>query len=120
MKYRTLLAIGALVLTATSTPVPGNGGPTLVDACGVASSYVGETILVTTDIVDTTIINWPSSPTNCLFITHDDVTLDCQGYRLTHSGNGRTRGVFVAGNRVTVQNCEFYGFWLMELLIGRQ
>jgi len=116
MKYKILMAVSILVLTATSTPVLGNGGPTLVDACGVASSYEGETILVTADIVDTSIINRPSSPTNCLFITHDDVTLDCQGYRLTHSGNGRTRGVWVAGNRVTVQNCELYGIWLNGII----
>jgi parallel beta-helix repeat protein len=112
MIYRVLLAVGAFVLAITSTLVLGNGGPTYVDTCGVTSSSEGEVILVSNDVVDTSIILWPQRPTNCIFITHDDVTLDCQGYRLTHSGNGRTRGVLVDSNRVTVQNCELYGAWL--------
>ena len=79
MIYSTLLTALALTLTAISIPVSGNGGPTYVDACGVESSYAGETILVTADM-STDFVGAFSG--NCIHITHSDVNLDCQGYRV--------------------------------------
>jgi len=103
MIYRTLLAFGALALAAITTPTFGNGVPTFVDTCGSESSYAGESILVTADIVD-------ASRGSCIFIGHDEVTLDCQGYRMTHIGSERAGGIVVSGNQVTVKNCVLHGW----------
>lgn len=70
----------------------------------VQSSYDGETIVVTNDI-------YTESEASCLLVLHNDVTVDCQGYRVTSATPPvGTSAVFAIGHGIRVQNCEFNGW----------
>ena len=57
-----------------------------------------------------TLINNVSSTTTCFTITADNVTLDCQGYKINYSTGGTTSyGVLSNGyNGLIIQNCLIY------------
>ena len=48
----------------------------------------------------------------CIFITQDDVTLDCNGYSIIGPGAdiGDTAGIEVFGNNVIIKNCNVENF----------
>jgi parallel beta-helix repeat protein len=80
---------------------------TLVDQCGVSSSANNETLIVTSDIQLT-----PPAPP-CIEISHENVTLDCQGYVLSAQLGGLSLGIRVydEAHYVTVRNCILTGYW---------
>lgn len=97
----TLLVLVALLLGYA--PLALGNGYTYVGDCDttIESSYDGETIMVTDDIVK-------ESAGDCIIISHASVTIDCQGYRLTGTGiNTGWYGVWVLQEDALVQNCEF-------------
>lgn len=67
----------------------------------VVSSYDGETMIVTNNI-------YTENDGACVVVVHNDVTVDCQGYRVTSANgpNGGWASVYAYGDNVTVQNCE--------------
>jgi len=71
----------------------------------IESSYDGEYIVVTNDIA-------MGRTGYCIFIDHDDVTVDCQGYRLTGIGDDLSNYGIRAeyAENTMVQNCEFYNW----------
>jgi parallel beta-helix repeat protein len=73
------------------------GDITFIDQCGVTSSANNETLIVTSDIQGSGI---------CIEISHENVTLDCQGYVLLGhpSGSGGIR-ILDETHFVTVRNC---------------
>ena len=76
---------------------------TFIDQCGVSSSANNETLIVTSDI---------QGSGYCIFILHENVTLDCQGYVLSARQDGGAYGIriFDEAHYVTVRNC-ILDFW---------
>jgi parallel beta-helix repeat protein len=70
---------------------------TFIDQCGVSSSANNETLIVTSDI---------QGSGYCIDISHENVTLDCQGYVLLAQPSGAF-GIRVLdeAHYVTVRNC---------------
>jgi parallel beta-helix repeat protein len=84
---------------------------TYIESCGASSSADGETIVVTSDIQQTE--SWI-----CIEISHEDVTVDCQGYVLSApQPAGLINGIRIleSGNNATVRNCTFAGYWWMGI-----
>jgi len=84
---------------------------TFIDQCGVNSSATGETMVVTGDILLEEVYGI------CVNISHEYVTLDCQGYVLTAPLGGLPRAVLVGDEAhfVTVRNCRLAGNWFMGI-----
>jgi len=75
---------------------------TTIDSCGTEITSSG-TYLVTQDLFNTS--------GNCISILNaTNVTLDCQGYRLTGTGSGIGIWVNDASNGVVIRNCDIYSF----------
>jgi len=92
-----LLAVALLVLPAQAAFAQNT-----IDSCGTEITSSG-TYLVTQDLINTS--------GNCISIVGaTNVTLDCQGYRLT--GTGSDKGIYVTNtsNGVVVRNCDVYSF----------
>lgn len=107
MKLRLSLIVVILLACMYCPGVLANGSSTFVSDCDtmVESSYDGENIVVTNDIaMDRT--------GYCIFIDHDNVTVDCQGYRLTGIGDDQNNyGVRAEyAENTLIQNCEFYNW----------
>ena len=116
-KFTLNLSIIIIILFACFvSPTAIANGVTYVSDCDatVYSSNPGQNIMVTNDIVKT-------NTGDCIVVTHPNVTVDCQGYRL--NGIGDAAGYYgvwgvVNSPQPTVQNCEFYNwtqgvaFWL--------
>lgn len=70
---------------------------TFIDQCGVSSSANNETLIVTSDI---------QGSGYCIEISHENVTLDCQGYVLLAQPSG-SFGIRILdeAHYVTVRNC---------------
>lgn len=81
------------------------------DQCGVSSSAHGETMVVTGDIL----LEEVYGP--CVNITHEYVTLDCQGYALTAPLGGLPKAVMVGDEAhfVTIRNCKLTGNWFIGI-----
>jgi len=73
-----------------------------IDSCGTEITSSGN-YLVTQDLINTS--------GDCISILNaTDVTLDCQGYRLTGAGSGNGIWVDNASRGVAITNCDVYGF----------
>lgn len=84
---------------------------TFIDRCGVSSSSHGETMVVTGDIL------LEEAYGTCVSISHENVTLDCQGYVLTAPLGGLPRAVNIEDEAhfVTVRNCKLSGNWFFGI-----
>jgi len=84
---------------------------TFIDQCGVSSSAHGETMVVTGDILLEEVYG------TCVSISHENVTLDCQGYVLTAPLGGLPRAVNIddEAHFVTVRNCKLSGYWFFGI-----
>ena len=92
-----LLAVTLLVLSAQAA-----FAQIEIDSCGTEITSSG-TYLVTQDLTNTS--------GSCISILGaTDVTLDCQGYRLTGTGSGNGIWVDYYSKRIVVTNCELYSF----------
>ena len=88
----TLLVLSAQAAFAQNT----------IDSCGIEITSSG-TYLVTQDLTNTS--------GNCISILNaSDVTLDCQGYRLTGTNSGNGIWVDYSSKRIVITNCELYSF----------
>ncbi|MEM4218855.1 MAG: NosD domain-containing protein, partial [Candidatus Micrarchaeia archaeon] len=75
-------------------PIP----PIELTTCGTLDQE-GKTYVLTQDI---------SSSATCFTIDTDHITLDCQGYTITHTGSGY--GVYADGRtNITIKNCNIIG-----------
>ena len=75
-----------------------------IDSCSVLDT-AGETYVLIQDIDD-------SSNSMCMNITADNVTLDCNGYKIDGVYSASTYGVYAFGrNNVTVKNCNVTDWW---------
>ena len=73
-----------------------------IDSCGTEITSSG-TYLVTQNLINTS--------GSCIKITGaTNVTLDCQGYRLTGDGSGDGIWVDNPSNGVVIRNCDIYSF----------
>jgi len=77
-----------------------------IDSCGTEITSSG-TYLVTQDLTNT--------DGDCIFVKASDVTVDCQGYRLTDDGTTgvpEESGIRVDYNKigVVIRNCDIYSF----------
>ena len=107
MRYTLSVIILLLVACICCPAAVANGGATYVSDCDtmVESSYDGEYIVITNDFA-------MEREGYCIYIDHDHVTVDCQGFRLTGIGDDEFNYAIrteYAENTV-VQNCEFYNF----------
>ncbi|MEM4590005.1 MAG: right-handed parallel beta-helix repeat-containing protein, partial [Candidatus Micrarchaeia archaeon] len=69
-----------------------------ISNCGTLST-VGETYILTSNV---------SSTGTCFTIAADNVTLDCQGYTINHTGSGS--GISASGRtNITIKNCNIIG-----------
>ena len=105
MKYlSTIFTVLLLTIIAQETLA---NDYTLVDQCGVSSSANNETLIVTSDIQIT-----DASP--CINISHEHVTLDCQGYVLSTPPTGLFIGIRILdeAHYVTVRNCILVSWFL--------
>jgi len=102
-----------LLLTFVSQALFAND-VTYIDTCGVSSSADNETLVVTSDIQ----ANVSGSP--CITISHENVTLECDGHVLTAPTGGFYQGILIeeAGDGVTVRNCKLSGWWFSILHAG--
>ncbi len=91
-----LLAVALLVLSAQAAFAQNT-----IDSCGTEITSPG-TYLVTQDLVNTS--------GSCISIVGADVTLDCQGYRLTGDGSGNGIWVDWSSTGVVIRNCVTYSF----------
>jgi parallel beta-helix repeat protein len=87
----TLLALSAQAVFAQNT----------IDSCGTVITSSG-TYLVTQDLINTS--------GNCINVDATDVTVDCQGYRLTGTGSGNGIWVDYSSIGVVIRNCDIYSF----------
>ena len=76
---------------------------TYIDECGTLSS-AGETYILNSSIEQ------PNSA-NCLSITADNITLDCDGYSITKTGATSNFGITLTSNNTTVQKCNIINFY---------
>jgi len=81
---------------------------TYVDTCGVGSKTNNETMVVTNDIQAT------NSDDPCITISHEDVTLECDGHLLSGANSGPDLGISIkeVANGVTVRDCKLSGWFL--------
>jgi len=107
---RSLLALGLMVAAeATSADEI-----SYIDSCGASSTVNNEMLLVTADIQAT----GPQGNDNpCIAISHEHVTLDCQGYTLVAPSPPFTTlpwgiAVFDTPYDVTLRNCKLEGWWM--------
>jgi len=95
-----LLAVLLLILYAQAAFAP--PPPNEITACGFSTSTSG-TYLVTQNLTNTS--------GNCISILGaTNVTLDCQGYRLTGTGSGNGIWVDYSSIGVVIRNCDSYSF----------
>jgi parallel beta-helix repeat protein len=88
----------ALYAQAAFAPPP----PNEITSCGFSTSSSG-TYLVTQNLTNTS--------GNCISIVGaTNVTLDCQGYRLTGTGSGNGIWVDYTSVAVVIRNCDIYSF----------
>ena len=107
-KVPVIVSIFALLLA----PLYSNAnGTTYVDSCGVSSSADYETLVVTSDILGA------ATDYTCILITHQHVTLDCQGYYVTGTSGGLSQGIVVddSGNFVTIKRCKLLN-WFQSIV----
>ena len=97
MKYLKLLVLIFVAESAFADDI------TFVDQCGFSSSADYQSIVVTNDIQLTNF----GAP--CIDVSHEDVTLDCQGFVLSAPLGGLGIGVRVLdeAHNVTIRNCIF-------------
>ena len=75
-----------------------------IDNCSFLDT-AGEIYNLTQDIDD-------SSNTTCVNVTADNVTLDCNGYKIDGVYSASTYGVYAFGrNNITVKNCNITDWW---------
>ena len=84
---------------------------TFIDQCGASSSAHGETMIVTGDILLEEVYG------TCISISHEHVTLDCQGYVLTAPLGGLPRAVNIddEAHFFAVRNCNLAGNWFFGI-----
>jgi parallel beta-helix repeat protein len=109
-QMRSLLALGLMVAAeATSADEI-----SYIDSCGASSTVNNEMLLVTADIQATD----PQGNDNpCIAISHEHVTLDCQGHTLVAPSPPFTTlpwgiAVFDTPYDVTLRNCKLEGWWM--------
>jgi len=92
-----LLAIALLVLSTQAAFAQNT-----IDSCGTEITSSG-TYLVTQDLINTS--------GSCISVLNaTNVTLDCQGYRLTGDGSGNGIWVDYTSIGVVIRNCDIYSF----------
>ncbi len=75
-----------------------------IDNCSVLDT-AGEIYNLTQDILN-------SPNTTCMNITADNVTLDCNGYKIDGVYSSSTYGVYWNGNdNITIKNCNITDWW---------
>jgi parallel beta-helix repeat protein len=79
---------------------------TLVSECGVSSATDHEVLIIAKDIEATT------SP--CITVSHDNVTVDCQGHQLVGMPSGLDFGIRVeeSGEHVIITDCKLSWWWM--------
>ena len=84
---------------------------TFIDRCGISSIAHGETMVVTGDIL------LEEGSGTCISITHEHVTLDCQGYILTAPLGGLPRAIDIddEAHFFAVRNCKLAGYWFFGI-----
>jgi parallel beta-helix repeat protein len=75
---------------------------TFIDQCGVSSSANNETLIVTSDI---------QGEGYCIEISHENVTLDCQGHVLLAQPGAFGIRILDEAHYVTVRNCIFVSWF---------
>jgi len=96
-----IVAIGILLITgAINTDVEAIA-PTQIETCGGGSTADGQRLILT--------MNISTLNGDCVLISHDNVTLDCNGFTIGGSSKEST-GVKVTADGVTVKNCIIRNF----------
>jgi parallel beta-helix repeat protein len=92
-----LLAVALLVLSTQAAFAQNT-----IDSCGTEITSSG-TYLVTQDLINTS--------GSCISVLNaTNVTVDCQGYRLTGDGSGNGIWVDYSSIGVVIRNCDIYSF----------
>lgn len=93
-----------IILTAVLLGSAQNVSAINIDNCSLLDT-AGEIYNLTQDIDD-------SSNTTCVNVTADNVTLDCNGYKIDGVYSSSTYGVYAFGrDNVTVKNCNVTDWW---------
>lgn len=94
MKTKFLLILPILLAFAFMIPVHA------VDVDGCLNITSSDTYTL-----NTSILNYPLSSTNCIYITVPNVTFDCNGYTIDGTDQSSSVGIYIGNDSITIQNC---------------